>query len=343
MSRGMTRAERLREMERLYIQRGFTDIEMAERLEVDRTTAYKDRQLLESELPFVEVEPGRWKIDRLRYVSAIKVNLHEALALYLASRRMSRQTRVAQPHVATAIEKLAVTLRQPMTERLVQAAGEVLAQNAYPERVAVLETVTRGWVEQRKVRLSYLALRARRPLNHVVSPYLIEPSLWSDGTYVIGFSEVHGGLATFKIERIESASLSLESFTIPESFDEHELLKHAWGIWYGDNPPVTVRLRFTKAVTRRVKETIWHPTQAIMDTDEGCLWMAQVAEWQELAPWVRGWGADVEVLEPRELREMLMGEARAVAEQYGWRVSSGQRNETTSTLEDTFSDFFGGG
>lgn len=342
MSRALSRAERLREMERLYIQRGFTDIEIAERLKVDRTTAYKDRQVLESELPFIEIEPGRWKIDRLRYVSAIKVDLHEALALYLAARRMSRHTRIAQPHVATAIEKLAVTLRQPMTQRLVRAAGEVLTQNAYPERVAILEIVTRGWVEQRKVRLSYLALRARRPLNHVVSPYLIEPSLWSDGAYVIGYSEVHGGLATFKIERIETASLSLEGFTIPESFDEQELLKHAWGIWYGEHLPVTVRLQFTKAATRRVKETIWHPTQSIVDMDDGCVWSAQLAEWQELVPWVRGWGADVEVLEPRELREMLMGEAKALAEQYGWRVSS-QRAETTPTLEDTFSDFFGGG
>jgi len=34
---GMNKAERLEEMKRLYIQRAFSDIEMAERLGVDRT------------------------------------------------------------------------------------------------------------------------------------------------------------------------------------------------------------------------------------------------------------------------------------------------------------------
>ena len=315
----MARSERLREMERLYVQQAYSDIEMAERLRVDRTTAYKDRILLETEVPFIQDELGRWKIDRTRYLSAIRVNLDEALALYLAARRASRQTRISQLHVASGLEKLASALRQPMTERLVRAAGEVLAQAAQPERVAVLETIARGWVEARKVRITHQALRSRRAMNYLVSPYLIEPSLWGDGAYLIGESDVHGRLATFKIERIESASLTDETFSVPADFDEGELLKHAWGIWYGDEEPVTVILRFAPGqATRRVKESIWHPTQTIAETaNGGCLWTAQVAEWQEMVPWVRGWGADCEVLEPEELRGTLRVETRRLVRLYG--------------------------
>ncbi len=65
--------------------------------------------------------------------------------------------------------------------------------------------------------------------------------------------------------------------------------------------------------------------------------MAEVAEVQEMVPWIRGWGADVEVLVPVELRETLMGETKKMAEQYGWFVSS-QPSEKSSTLDD----FFGG-
>ena len=86
MGRGMTKAERIREMERLYVQRAFSDIEMAERLEVDRTTVYRDRREMECEYFIVPDDEGRWKIDRTKYLSGIKVNLHEALALYLATR-----------------------------------------------------------------------------------------------------------------------------------------------------------------------------------------------------------------------------------------------------------------
>lgn len=320
MSRGMTRAERLKEMERLYTQyrNGFTDIEMAERLQVDRTTVFRDRAELEREIPFQEPEPGRWAIDRMKYVSSVRLNMLEALALYLAARRMSRHTRTGQLHVASALAKLAVALKQPMTEHLVAAAAAVAQQAPDAERAAVLETLAKGWAEQRKVRITHQALRSKRPMTYTLSPYLIEPSLWSDGAYVIGQSDVHNGLATFKIERIEQAILTGERFEVREDFDEQELLRFAWGIWYRDEEPVTVKLKFTgrEAVTR-LKESIWHPQQQLEDTGEGgCLWTAQVAEPQEMLPWIRGWGADCEVLEPKELRNTLTREAQELAELY---------------------------
>jgi CRISPR-associated endonuclease/helicase Cas3 len=340
MSRAKNRAERLIEMERLYLLRAFTDAEMADQLGVDRTTAWKDRTALEADLPFIETEAGRWKIDRTKYLSNIRLSLDEALALYLAARRMSRQTRIAQPHVAHALEKLAVTLHQPMTERLVAAAGELQAQTTQQDRVAVIETIARAWADGIKLRVEYRALRARRPLTHVISPYLVEPSLWSDGAYVIGYSNVTNEVTSFKIERIEHAVLTTEHYTIPDTFDEQELLRFAWGIWYGEGEPMMVKLRFAAGdAARRVQESIWHPTQHIEPSEDGgCIWTAQVAEWQEMVPWVRGWGADVEVLEPKELRETLMGEAKAMAERYGWYVYSHSADQPGSTLDD----FFGG-
>ncbi len=41
-----------------------------------------------------------------------------------------------------------------------------------------------------------------------------------------------------------------------------------------------------------------------------------MAEWREMLPWVRGWGADVEVLEPEGLRNALKQEARELVELY---------------------------
>jgi len=66
-----------------------------------------------------------------------------------------------------------------------------------------------------------------------------------------------------------------------------------------------------------VRESIWHPLESVEDTEEGgCLWSAEVAEPREMLPWVRGWGADCEVLEPKELREALTREARELAGLY---------------------------
>ncbi len=318
MSRGMNRAERLREMERLYIQRGFTDIEMADRLGVDRTTVWKDRTLLEDEVPFIKDASDRWRIDRTRYLSAIRVTVHEALALYLATRRASRQTRYRQPHTAGALSKLASALRQPMTERLVKAADKIAAQNTEAGRVQILETITEAWVEQRKVNIVYRALNRMHGIQHTVHPYFIEPSLWSDSNYLVGYSERTESIVPFKTDRIERASLNSDGFELPATFDDEALLRHAWGIWFSENEPVTVRLQFRgNSAVRRLKESIWHPLEELADQPDGsCVWSAPVDEWHEMLPWIRGWGADVKVLEPEELRLEIEENVRRMAASY---------------------------
>ncbi len=128
--------------------------------------------------------------------------------------------------------------------------------------------------------------------------------------HIIGLREPPGKLRTLKIERIRAAQITYDTYTIPTDFDPAALLRDAWGIWYSDAEPTEVVLRFHPRVTLRVKETRWHSSQRIEETPDGSLlWRARIAEPQEMLPWVRGWGADVEVLEPEGLREMMTGEA----------------------------------
>ncbi|MCB0256596.1 MAG: WYL domain-containing protein, partial [Anaerolineae bacterium] len=264
MSKGLNRADRLEEMRRLYHQRAYTDIELAERLGVDRTTVYKDRILLEEETPFLKDDEGRYRIDRTKFISSVLVNVREALSLYLPARRASQQTPSGQRDMAAALEKLALALRQPMTERLVKAADSVLSQKARPERDRVFEAVANAWVGQNRLHVRYRGLRAARPYNDVVDPYLVEPSPWSDSVYVIGSSQVFGDIVSYKLDRIETAHVSTEPFSLPDDFDEQALLRYAWGVWRGDGEPVVVKLRFVPGpAARRLQESTWHPLEEV--------------------------------------------------------------------------------
>lgn len=334
MSKGMTKAERLDRMKLLYCERAYSDVEMSERLGVDRSTIYRDRIDLEREHPFIEEEGGRYRIDRQRYISNVRLNMTEALSLYLAARRASQQTRYAHERTASALEKIAIALHKPMTERLVNAAERILAQRSDPRRVTVFETVAQAWVESLQLRLDYRSLHGQRARTHRFEPYLLEPSPWSDSIYVIGHSDLARRVITLKLERIERAVLG-ERFERPEDFDEQTMLSHAWGVWGSDEQPQTVTLRFAPGTaTRRLKETIWHPLERITDMEDGgCVWETEIAEWREMLPWVRGWGADVEVLAPRELRESVIGGARALLRLYKLEQ---QRNADSSTVEDFF-------
>ncbi len=249
MSRAMNRAQRLREMERLYLERAYTDQEMADLLGVRRETAYEDRITLETEdeIPFSEIEGerGRRRIDRTKYLPNIRVNLHEALALYLAMRRVARQTRTQQPHVQRALEKIALTLKQPMTERLIRVAAQMAQQPADPQRVKVMEDLAQGWALHQKVRIHYEALTGQEDKVHTISPYLIEPSQWSDTIYVIAQSSRMSKPTPFVVARITQTFVTTESFELPDDFDDRELHRYAWGNWTRDREPEWVKLKFT--------------------------------------------------------------------------------------------------
>ena len=321
MGKSMKKANALREMERLYYLRAYSDKEMGDALGIDRTLAFRYRKELSdppNNLKIIKDENGRWKLDRMQYISSVRLNRHEALMLYLSARRFSQRGRLAGTHLARALEKLAQTLKHPMTERLVAAADEILQRRFPPDRRKVIEKVTQAWVEGRKLRITYQSLRSSKPHRHVVSPYLIEPSPWSDSIYLIGRSEAFGDVTVFKIERIQSAFVSGEMFDVPEDFDEDELLKHAWGIWRREGEPQTVRLKFAPgAATRRLKESTWHPLEQVTDTEDGgCIWEAPIAEWREMLPWVRGWGSDCEVLAPPQFRKMVFNSFKEAVKIY---------------------------
>jgi proteasome accessory factor B len=84
-----------------------------------------------------------------------------------------------------------------------------------------------------------------------------------------------------------------------------------------DEGEVEVRLHFSAVAAPRVRESVWHHSQTLVDTsDGGCELTMRVGGIKEVRAWVLGWGADVEVLAPEALRDEVYDHARRMAEQY---------------------------
>ncbi len=310
----------IEEMERLYLDRAWSDQEMADRIGTGRENVWKIRtKEMEAKMgiPFITEDGGRHRIDRTAYVAHIRLTPPEALALYIGGRRLQQHTKTGQQDVANALEKLANALHRPLVREMVLAAQTVLNQEQDAQQVDNLRKIMEGWMNGRRLRITHQSPHAPTPRDYMVTPYQLEPAVWGDGVYLIGYSDYHRGIATFKLSRIQRVSVTMEPFPPPDDFDSRAMLQHAWGIWNSDKQPETVRLKFSAYVMPYVKETIWHPEQTIQELPEGgCIWQADIAEWREMLPWVRGWGADVEVLGPPELREELVKTAVRLNKQY---------------------------
>lgn len=327
---------------------GLTKAEIARKLGVHRSTAadYIDEfSIPNGTLPIYEITSGRFAIDRDLFEVEISLNQHESLALHLATRLLTTRTDKHYPHAASALRKLgeAVGELSPQVRRHMNLSAAVMDSEHRrhdPRFLEILEMLTRAWSLGRKVQLSHES-EDGRIYEYIFSPYFIEPYAVGRTVHVIGLREPINKLRTFKVERIRTIKLLEETYTIPDDFNPQEKLKNAWGIWYTEKEPEEVVLKFSQRVARRVLETSWHADERPPEVtaDGSVIWRAKVDEWQEMVPWIRGWGADCEVLEPPELKEQMMGEARRLARVYGWNVH--RKENTPNNKHQFFDDFFG--
>ncbi|MBI1878234.1 MAG: WYL domain-containing transcriptional regulator [Chloroflexi bacterium] len=328
---------------------GMTRADIARKLKVHRSTIkrYVDEMSQQLHVPIWE-DGNLVGINRDDYETKVHLTLHESMAVHLATRLMATRMDKHNPHAAAALRKLGQALEKlaPQISHHLLISADVMddaAQRYDPNYLRILETLTRAWSEGRMVHLWHKQEETGRIFEYDFAPYFIEPYAIGQTTHVIGLRTTPDKMLTFKLERIQRAELLTETYVIPPDFNPQEQLADAWGIWYTDAEPMEVVLKFHPRVAGRVKETRWHRSEDVSEQPDGyLLWRARIAEPQEMLPWIRGWGADVEVLKPEGLRETMKGEARRLAETYGWSAYRGDHRMTEApSLSQTFNDFFG--
>jgi predicted DNA-binding transcriptional regulator YafY len=185
------------------------------------------------------------------------------------------------------------------------------------KHLRILATVAEAWVSQRQLRIVYWSLPAEKATERVIEPYYIEPAAPGHASYVVGYCHLKNTIRTFKIERIESAELTSERYTIPPDFNANEFFGSSWGIVV-EGEVKTVKLRIEDPeIMRLMSETVWHPSQVLEKQKDGSMIMTlKVTDTYELYSWILGWGDRVEVLEPEELRRDIIETAEAMLDVY---------------------------
>lgn len=313
-----SKATRLRRIEHVLYNtpRGLRVMDLAAQCGVDRRTIYRDLASLEDMGVPVWEREGRYGIERESYLSTIRLNLNEAVALFFAARLLSHHSDEHNPHVVTALSKLAAGLPDAtISDHIGQLADLIRSRPLRADYIRVLELITRAWADRRRLAIQYRAADGR-VTRRVICPYVLEVARSEPASYVIAHDEMRGALRTFKLERVATVEVLDESYVIPPEFDAYARLASAWGVM--DEAEVLVHLRFSPTIAPRVKESRWHHTQTIIDTPGGgCDMTLLVGGAREIRSWVLSWGSDVEVLAPATLRSEVAGHAERMRELYG--------------------------
>lgn len=339
------RAKRLMTLKQLIVsqpKREWRTKELADKLGVSEDTIFRDLSDMSGDgtLPLINSGGPRatftWQLspDYTARLDPLHLDYAGGASLYAAARLLWQQQDERNDAVRQALLQLISVLPEPLREHLEAVVTGRPSSTGLPDATAIFRALSDGWLSGRVVELTYDPPN-KRVYTCRFAPYLLEPSGIGHTLYFIGHSDPPGALRTYKLERIRAATLTDDRFTVPEDFDGVALLSRAWGVMYGDDEPVHVKLRFSQFVSRRVRETTWHISQTLSEVPDGVIWEADIGDITEIRPWIRGWGADCEVLEPPLLRDEMIRETRRLALTYGISPSAPQEDHSL------FSDLFG--
>lgn len=140
-----------------------------------------------------------------------------------------------------------------------------------------------------------------------------------DNWYLIAQDEQDQRIKTYLISRILDVTRLSDSFPPVEGFDLKTWYQYAWGVYRDQNPiPVMIRFHNHYSTLNRVRtELATRKTCTLIEDGDGLLMKDRVEGLDELAVWLRGFGAGVEVLEPPELREKVTKEFTRLLKMYG--------------------------
>jgi CRISPR-associated endonuclease/helicase Cas3 len=247
----------------------------------------------------------------------------EALVAHIALRLLYHHTSNPPNSYLNALEKITPQM-PPELRELAQMSLPTNPNNE--EKFSQLEKIARCWIERRAIRFSYLALNTTsNEVRHTeLEIYFVEIARSNFEIYVIGRRTNHPPfeVRTFLLSLMKQVTRIEREYSIPPDFDPKAYLSNAWGV-IGDRNPMLVRLKFDVSVRRWIENRRFPGVLNMTDDANGNLYLTiqtgknNKGEPQELMPWIRGWGANVEVLEPPELRAKWLADARAIVQKYG--------------------------
>ena len=267
-------------------------------------------------------EKGWWKIQQGYRLPPIQFTLSEALNIFLSARLMLRYSNRYDPNAETTFTKLSAVLPAKLAEQVRKTMDWMQKLEKNERHLRILSTVAEAWVSQRRLRIAYKSLPAEKVSERIVEPYYIEPAAPGHASYVIAYCRRAREVRTFKIERIESAALTSDSYTTPSDFDANKFFGSSWGIVV-EGKVKTIRLKIVDPeIMRIMEETTWHPSQVLKMQKDGSMRMIlKVTDTVDFYSWIMGWGEKIEVLEPKELREYVRHTAKAMVKLYQGRKS----------------------
>jgi len=289
--------------------------DLAKMFGTSRRTIFRDLKELQTiGVPYhYNAKTGSYAIDPEFFLPPIDLNLQEALGLLLLVHKASGQVQLPFKNsallAALKIENnLPPKIRQYCNTTLQNISTRVNPQAPMNLLDKTFAQLQKAIVKKNKVSMRYHSLFEGQIIDVELCPYhlMYNRRAW----YVLGFTDLHKSVRTFKLNRIKELKSTEKCFVGGESFDLYDFLGRAWAI-IPEGRIYNIKLRFLPMVANNVTEVQWHSTQKVTRNSDGSATIEfRVDGLKEITWWILGYGDQVQVLAPKALRNKVLETAK---------------------------------
>jgi proteasome accessory factor B len=294
---------------------------LAKLLDVSSKTIQRDIDFMkyeyDSPIEFDNIRKGYYYTNNKFRLNPLSIDASDFLAIAVTEKVLEQyKDSPYSKHFRKFYEKLSYLFGDKITISAKDLENIISFQIGPVRKVdeKIMEKINIALKGNRRIKIKYFTAYSGIKKEREIDPYHITNH--QGDWYIIAYCHLAKEIKVFAVSRIQEIKLTNKYYEIPSDFNIKKYFKGSFGI-YESKEVYDIKLLITGDSVRYVKEKQWHESQRITEQKDGSIMMEiKVNNLTEIMFWILSLGKDCKVLEPEELKELIINELKGAINNY---------------------------
>lgn len=175
-----------------------------------------------------------------------------------------------------------------------------------------MEDITTAMRDNRWIAIVYRSFEMQTVREFEVCPYALR--YVNHRWYLLAKADFHKNLRLYALDRMSAVTVTNKTFSLPKDFEASDYFSRFFGAMITDDEAETIRLKANDFRTPYLRSLPLHHSQKEIRPGEFELRLVLTPDFLQA---LRSIGPDIEITQPKWLREQFLDEARTLVKRYG--------------------------
>ena len=293
---------------------------LAAKFEISPKTAQRDiefmRCRLRCPLEYDSRKKGYFYEDGTFSLPMVYLSSAELSALMLAKKMLQDISgECLGDEITSIVDKITNVLNKHSTAgNHIDGAVSFQSVGYSPAPEKVFKSILEACLRRSRLVFKYYSPASNETNVRTVDPYHLFNYM---GTWhLVAYCHLRRHMRDFTLSRISEVEIQEETFEVPSHFNVKEYFHSSFGLYKGGGKR-EITIRFAPQKAKWVKGQIWHRNQKLKELKDGSIELSfEVADFSEVMREVLKYGDGVEVIKPKDLRDLVVQEAKNILKIY---------------------------